>query len=228
MKKYTDSINERLTGRHKKCVEFCGIVKDKKILNIGCYNGWFEKFAVNNGCLEIIGIDKNEKSLSSARKQVRSNKVKFLKASVENLSQFEANHFDMVTMFDVIEHLPKDRVERYLFEIKKILKKDGVIVISTPNNSFFSKILDPAWYFGHRHYSKENIRGILSKIGFKIEKIEYGGSFYELFSMILLYFFKWFFRKEIPFKNWFDKKREEEYLNKSGFVTLFVKAVKFG
>ena len=28
---------------------------------------------------------------------------------------------------------------------------------------------------------------------------------------------------EIPWKNWFDKKRDEEYLkNKKGFVTLFV------
>ena len=72
-------------------------------------------------------------------------------------------------MFDVIEHLPKDREEECLVGIKKILKDGGLLVISTPNNSLLSKILDPAWYFGHRHYSKNVIIGILSKVGFKVK-----------------------------------------------------------
>jgi len=55
MRKYTDSIDERLTGRHKKCMEFCGGLRDKRILNIGCYNGWFEKFAVEKGHWDRYG-----------------------------------------------------------------------------------------------------------------------------------------------------------------------------
>ena len=111
-------------------------------------------------------------------------------------------------------------------EIKRVLRKENTLVISTPYNSFCSNVLDPAWYFGHTHYSKENIGEILSKTGFKIDKIDCGGRFYELFSMILLYFFKWSFRREIPFKRWFEKKRDKEYFDNEGFVTLFVKATK--
>ena len=45
-------------------------------------------------------------------------------------------------------------------------------------------------------------------------------------SIILLYVFKWIFKREVPFKSWFEKKRETEYLtNTNGFETLFVKAV---
>jgi hypothetical protein len=46
-------------------------------------------------------------------------------------------------------------------------------------------------------------------------------------GVILLYVFKWVFRREMPYKSWFDTKREQEYLgNKPGFATLFVKAKK--
>lgn len=226
MRKYTDSIDERLTGRHKKCMEFCGDLRDKRILNIGCYNGWFEKFAIENNCTEVVGIDTDENNLQKAKLQVKDKRAKFLKASALDLSRFETSYFDLVTMFDVIEHLPKNMKEGCLFGIERILKTDGKLAMSTPNNSFFSRMLDPAWYFGHRHYSKDKIAKILSKAGFKIKKIDYGGGFRELFSMILLYIFKWSFRKEIPFKQWSDNKRAKEYFSNRGFVTLFVEAIK--
>jgi ubiquinone/menaquinone biosynthesis C-methylase UbiE len=226
VRKYSDDIEARLTGRHKKCIEICGKLGGKKILNIGCYNGWFEKFAIEDDCLEVIGIDTDEDILLNAKTQVKDKRAKFFKASAMDLSQFGSNYFDVVTMFDTVEHLPRNTEAGCLVGVKRVLNKGGMLVISVPHNSFFSKILDPAWYFGHRHYSKDNIIELLSKIGLKIKEVDYGGGFHELFSMMLLYFFKWIFRKEIPFKSWFDKKREKEYFNKNGFVTLFMKAIK--
>ena len=38
MKQYTDSIENRLTGRYKKCMEFCGDLRGKRILNIAQSN----------------------------------------------------------------------------------------------------------------------------------------------------------------------------------------------
>jgi predicted SAM-dependent methyltransferase len=125
-------------------------------------------------------------------------------------------------MFDVIEHIPKNTEDLVLKEIKRVLKKNGKLLISTPANNF-SNFFDPAWYFGHRHYSKSKMQNIFENTGFVVEKMEIKGGFFEIFSMIIFYPFKWFFDMEIPFKNWFDKKRDEEYLkNKNGFVTLFV------
>lgn len=226
MRKYGDNIEIRFTARHRKCINFCGKVEGKKILNIGCYNGWFEKFAIENGATEVIGIDTNENNLVNARNQAINKNVRFLRASVLDLSQFEANYFDLITMFDVIEHLPKNMEEKCLLEVKRVLKNEGSLIISAPNDSFFSKILDPAWYFGHRHYKSAGLYKLLQNAGIKIERVEYGGRFFELFAMILLYIFKWFFRREMPFKHWLDRKRDKEYSNNSGIVTLFVKAVK--
>ncbi|MEN7982692.1 MAG: methyltransferase domain-containing protein, partial [Nanoarchaeota archaeon] len=157
-----------------------------------------------------------------AKKGVNEKNVKFGKSSALDLKKFKKNYFDVIVMFDVIEHIPKNTEKKALKEINRILKKDGKLLITTPANNF-SNFFDPAWYFGHRHYSKKQMMNIFKNSDFKIEKMKIKGGFWETFNMILFYPSKWFFNMEVPFKNWFDKKRDEEYLkNKESFVTLFV------
>ncbi len=223
MKKYSDDIEARLTDRHKKCIEICGDIIDKRILNIGCYNGWFERAAIEKGCKEIFGIDINDNFLELSKKNARN--AKFIKTSIFRLP-FKDSYFDIVTMFDVLEHIPKDRGKEALAEIRRVLKSDGELIISTPKTNLLSNFLDPAWYFGHRHYSSSYLTSLLRDTGFDVKGSESAGGFYELLSMILLYFFKWVLGREVPFKNWFDKKRDKEYQGKSDFVTLFMWAIK--
>ncbi len=226
MEKYTDTIEARFTGRHRKCIGLCGSLKSKRLLNIGCYNGWFERTAIDAGCAEVIGIDINEDTVRTARAQVTDRRAAFLKSSALDASRFDGDYFDIIAMFDVIEHLPPGMETACLGGIKRILKKDGIVVASVPHDSLFSKLLDPAWYFKHRHYSARSLAAFFKESGFSVVTIEVAGGFYELFGMILLYIFKWSLRTEIPFKGWFDAKRDREYLDKSGFATLFVVARK--
>jgi SAM-dependent methyltransferase len=217
--KFKTDFKNRFTGRHKACLNIAEY-KNKKILDIGCSYGWFEKnIAIQ--AKEIVGIDLNKEDLKIAKKECQSKKVKFNFGSALNLKNIKKDYFDVVVMFDVIEHLPKNSEPLALKEIKRVIKKNGKLIISTPLDNF-SKFLDPAWYFGHRHYSEEKIRKILENKGFRIEKVEKLGGFWEVFSMLLFYPCKWIFNSEIPFKNIFDIKRDEEYLNKKGFSTLFV------
>ncbi len=200
-----------------------GGVRDKRILNIGCWIGWYERFATENGCKLAVGIDTDCKVITKAKDSV--NKANFVLSSALKLP-FTDSCFDLVTMFDVIEHIPGNTETDCLAEVSQVLKNNGTLILSTPNNHFLAKILDPAWYLGHRRYSQVGLEGLLTKSGFQIESVDCGGGFYELVSMILLYIFKWVFRRELPFKQWFDKKRDQEYLNESGFVTIFVRAIK--
>ena len=107
------------------------------------------------------------------------------------------------------------------------MKINGKLVISTPYACFLSNILDPAWYFGHRHYSPRKILSWLKQEGFEIDNIEIKGGFNELISMIIFYFFKWVFKKEMPLKNYLNEKRDYEYNKQieNGFATLFIGAV---
>jgi SAM-dependent methyltransferase len=222
--KFETNINRRFSARHKKCLNFWDY-KNKRILDIGCSYGWFEKFK-GKEAKEIYALDPCKEDLERAKKEVNNKKIKFVGGSALNFENIKKNYFDVAVMFDVIEHIPKNKELIALKNINSVMKKGGKLVISTPADNF-SKFFDPAWYFGHRHYTIAKLKNLLEKAGFKINKTEICGSFFELFSMILFYPAKWLFNSEIPFKDWFDRKRNDEYLNKKrGIVTLFIAAEK--
>lgn len=224
MKKYSDSIENRFTARHEKCISICGQVKGKRILDIGCYNGWFEQEMLKKGATETIGIDPSKKFLEIANKNVP--RANFIKMSALELN-FNNNFFDLITLFDVLEHLPRGTEEKVFLSIYKILKTKGRLAISVPNSNFLANLLDPAWYIGHRHYNLKKITRLLNKTGFLIEKSEIKGGIISILSMDFLYFFKCFFNTEIPYKEHVDKLKFKEYQeNKKGMMTLFVTAQK--
>lgn len=224
--RYKQDIESCMTGRHKKSFIFVGAdnAKNKVVLDIGCSYGWFEKWAIENGCKSIIGLEPDEKDFENAKQEVPE--AKYLKGSSLEIP-LDDESVDIVVMWEVLEHLPKNNEEKAFREIKRVLRKHGELNISTPNKTFWSCILDPAWWLvGHRHYSLNTFKRIAQKTGFEIEKVEFGGRFWELYSMILLYIFKWLFRREIPFKDWFEKKREVEFLCGNGWTNIFVKLRK--
>ena len=223
--KFRNKLSQRLSGRHFACAEAINY-SDKKILNIGCNNGIFE-FLIAGDIKEVVGVDIKYTNIFQAKEECKGlNNVNFVKVNFleKNLPK---NFVDVVTLFDVIEHLPKGTEPLALVKINKMLKPRGQVIISTPLENK-TKYLDPAWYLRprHRHYAKEQLAELLIDAGFEVEKIYTRGGFYEMFSMLLFYPFKWFLNMEIPFKKFFDKKREDEYKVDDGYVTLFMIATK--
>lgn len=47
--RYSEDIKSRFTARHRVCIEFSDDVKDKVVLDVGCWMGWYEKFMVEKG-----------------------------------------------------------------------------------------------------------------------------------------------------------------------------------
>lgn len=72
-----------------------------------------------------------------------SDSLKPIMADGSNLP-FKNSVFNIIILQDVIEHL--FLTEKFINELKNILKKDGIIYLSTPNRfSFFNIISDPHW-----------------------------------------------------------------------------------
>lgn len=222
LKRYSDKIENRITGRHLKSFVFIGKdnIRDKDILDLGCSYGWFERWAIENSCNSIIGIEPSYNNFQGGHKEIP--KAKYIQGSALDIPLAD-NSIDIIVMWEILEHLPAKSERKVISEVRRVLKKDGELYLSVPHSTFLADILDPAWWFiGHRHYSLMQIEDIARDTGFNIERVEYGGGYWELFSMLLLYLFKWILNREIPFKGWFEKKRCREFMGKGGWTTIFV------
>src|SRR4030042_1256972 len=121
-----------------------GILKYKKqgkLLDVGCATGLFMLEAQASN-FDVYGIDVSEYALSIAKKRF-GKKVQL--GSVEE-SKLPHNEYDIVTLFDVIEHLADPR--KVLIKVKDLLKDDGLVIINTGDtDSLLAKLQDKDWHF---------------------------------------------------------------------------------
>lgn len=112
-----------------------------KILDIGCGNGGYLSILRDCGW-EVYGFDFSEKAVRYAKNERGLINVKQTKA--ENLD-YPENFFDLVTMNHSIEHLPNPK--NSLIEAKRVLKKGGTLIVTTPNfSSLNAKIFGKNWF----------------------------------------------------------------------------------
>lgn len=104
-------------------------VRPLRILDIGCFNGFFVKELRDNG-FDAEGIDFNRKALAFG-KLVYKLDGHLSARTLADLEQ-QGEQYDAVTMFEVIEHL-EDFAE-LIEQAIKLLKPMGVIILSTPNS----------------------------------------------------------------------------------------------
>lgn len=224
MARYSETIAERTTGRHRRSFRFAGRLKGASLLDVGCSSGWFERWAASKGCGRMVAIDLDRRALGSAMEEAPE--AAYLGASSLAMP-LRNGSFDKVVLWEVLEHLPERSEGAALREINRVLKCGGRLYLSTPNRTFWACALDPAWWLAsHRHYSAERLKRLAEDAGFEVERVEYGGGHWELLSMLLLYAFKWVFRMEVPFKAWFEAKREHEFSSMDGWTNIFMRLRK--
>lgn len=200
-------------------------IKNRKVLDIGCWTGQFEKLA-SQKTKQIVGIDPGASAIRVAKKMVP--KAKFKVANATKLP-FSRNSFDTVTILDVIEHIPLNSESVCLNEIKRVLKPGGHLILSTPSAHPLSVLLDPAYFIiGHRHYSLSKINELLKIADFKIIKIGYTGGVFTLSTAIIATILKHLLNRKFIISDWLQSKIDNEYKNK-GFaeIHLIAKAGNF-
>lgn len=135
-----------------------------KILDVGAASGFFLQVAKEKGW-KPYGV---EPSCWMAEWGNRRFKVN-IKPGVLRAAAFPDNFFDVVTMWDVLEHTPDPLAE--LKESHRILKDGGIIIINYPDvGSWPARISGSRWWFFlsvHLYYfSPDTIESMLIKAGF--------------------------------------------------------------
>ncbi|MCX5785053.1 MAG: class I SAM-dependent methyltransferase [Elusimicrobia bacterium] len=135
-------------------------LKGLKILDVGCAHGFLLDEARKREC-EVFGVE-----LSKCAYEYAKNKLKLNVFNSElNYDLFAADYFDVVFLVGTIEHLRDP--DAVIDKIKRIIKKNGLLVITTINTGgllpLFS-IKPPEHLF---YFNKENLLFMLGKYGFK-------------------------------------------------------------
>jgi 2-polyprenyl-3-methyl-5-hydroxy-6-metoxy-1,4-benzoquinol methylase len=97
------------------------------VLDLGCGVGYGSEMLRRAG-LEVVGVDLSEEAVMKARE--RHPAIRFLHGSIDRVAHL--GPFDMITFFEVIEHMTFDEGEGLLESMCDILKPGGHLLLSTP------------------------------------------------------------------------------------------------
>ncbi len=110
-------------------------IQDKNVLDIACGEGYGSLLLQSWGAKSVLGVDISQSSIDVANKYFARENVNFLCQNAENI--MIEDKFDVIVSFETIEHV-KDEIS-FLKSLKSMLKDNGVIIMSCPNDHWYYK-----------------------------------------------------------------------------------------
>jgi len=160
------------------------IIEDIKpggnFLDIGTNMGFFLRHTTGKKW-NVTGIDPSPSLSEMARKYFGLN----VKTCYLNEAGFENEYFDIITMTDVFEHIQEPK--NLLADIKKVIKKDGILFIKVPNGKYnmlklwlakaAGKVKDYDVFDSYEHvthFTHKTLKRMLAECGFKVSELHIG------------------------------------------------------
>jgi len=176
--------------RLKVFLKFVESQNIKNILDFGCGSGIVANELKKAG-YNVVGVDISQNAINETKRKYPD--INFICVSVENKLPFEDKEFDAIYCTEVIEHIYD--TEFLMKEFGRILKKDGLLFISTPYHGFIKNLLITLFAFDKhfnifgphiRFFTKKSLKHLLNKFNFKIQKIKYLGRFWPIWMNIVV------------------------------------------
>lgn len=134
-------------------------VKDKVVLDAACGEGYGSDLLARDAS-KVYGIDLSEESITYARNRYDNRRISYQVASICQLP-FEADTFDVIVSFETLEHVDGNSQIQFLQEAERVLKQDGLLVISTPNHRVYKERGENHFHVKELEY--EEFRALLEK-----------------------------------------------------------------
>lgn len=134
---HTDAPSYSVQSAIQKYTFASKFISNKIILDIACGIGYGANIMKNSEFSAFIVAGDNYLPGLHYGKTVYSKEINFCNVDILHLP-FRDSFFDVIVSFETLEHL-KD-LERYLKELKRILKNGGILICSTPNRNFTQRV----------------------------------------------------------------------------------------
>ena len=109
-------------------------VEDRDIVDMGCGAG-YGSHSLSRLARSVRGMDLSEEAIAHAERRYHSSNLSYGVGDVTKLP-YESGSFETAVSFEVIEHL--ERPEDLVVEAKRVLKDDGIFIVSTPDKQAYS------------------------------------------------------------------------------------------
>jgi 2-polyprenyl-3-methyl-5-hydroxy-6-metoxy-1,4-benzoquinol methylase len=116
-------------------------IKEKQVLDISCGSGYGTQYMAIQGAKQVVGVDIDANSIEFARRFHAHESAVYIQSDAHFVEQLKDNSFDVIVSFETIEHVEKPR--EFLIELRRLLKPDGQVFISCPNDYRISPWLSP-------------------------------------------------------------------------------------
>lgn len=152
-----DYLSLQHVERYRFALQY--LMPGMRVLDIACGAGYGSAMFKQAGC-EVIGGDYDKDILAYAEKEWAG--IRFEKAYALNLP-FEDEAFDAVVSFETIEHVHNG--ERFLSEMRRVLKPEGIFICSTPNIRYTAH---PPFHV--YEYEPEEFNDLVQRQFYKVER----------------------------------------------------------
>ena len=102
----------------KKFLNFLLSLNVSSVLDIGTGRGEFCDWALTNLCDTVYGLD----FAINPNKDYANKNIKFINSPAHKIP-LKDNSVDLITSFDVLEHIPPSEIEETIFEMSRVAKK---------------------------------------------------------------------------------------------------------
>lgn len=110
-------------------------VRGKKVLDLACGEGYGTTMLAKEAD-EVIGIDIDAATIKHASRRYVKGNLRFIRSSITQLVIEGKKIFDVIVSFEALEHIEEH--DKAMAEVKRLLKDDGIFIISTPNKFIYS------------------------------------------------------------------------------------------
>lgn len=141
-------------------------IENKTVLDAACGRGYGTYF-ISKKSKTMVGADIRKDYIEFAQNNYSSNNIQFLESDVTKINLSD-NTFDVIISFETIEHLQD--ADSFLREVVRLLKNDGILLLSTPNRDLSSQDHEkPINQLHVKEYSEMELRESLSRFFSSVE-----------------------------------------------------------
>lgn len=156
-----DVCQGEIAIEHEQRYQFAKrLTKGKTVLDAACGEGYGSSLLAQDA-EAVVGLDLDEETVRRAKQKYGNKKLDFRVGTIARLP-FADGSFDAVVSFETIEHVGEETQKAFLHEIRRVLKKDGLMILSTPNRAVYTDLVKGQNPFHVKEFYAAEYREFLS------------------------------------------------------------------